>query len=169
MQPWWNLFSNTLKRKKILLTPDFWMVVYTGLSVGQHIQDRKSNKKLGLNEVLMCIHLSAGPFWCRWAHHSERTGVQAGQWGSDRKSIHLRPHSRWRLPGKDLCFFSASLFLFLSPLLCLTLIFSLPSDTSDVWQGVHRGCWDEAGCTAGGWESQICCREGKKTSKCNGA
>lgn len=37
------------------------------------------------------------------------------------------------------------------------------SDTLDVWQGVHRGCGDEAGGTAGGREGQIRCGEGSSS------
>lgn len=106
MHPWW-VISKTYINIRISLTPDFWTAqgwVYATYK-GQEI------KYKSLSAVLMCINLPTGPFWCRWAHHSERAGVQAGQWGSERKSIHLRPHSRWRLPGKDLCF-SRFLFVF---------------------------------------------------------
>lgn len=34
------------------------------------------------------------------------------------------------------------------------------SDTFDLWQRIHRGCWDEAGGSAGGWEGPFRCRKG---------
>lgn len=39
-------------------------------------------------------------------------------------------------------------------------LFCILSDTLDLWQGIHRGCWDEAGCPAGGWEGPFHCRKG---------
>ena len=41
--------------------------------------------------------------------------------------------------------------------ICMLILFT---DALDVWDRVHPGCWDEAGCPAGGWEGEICCRKG---------
>ncbi len=39
-------------------------------------------------------------------------------------------------------------------------IYCVLSDTLDLWQGIHRGCWNEAGGSAGGWEGPFHRRKG---------
>lgn len=43
---------------------------------------------------------------------------------------------------------------------CSNLLYCALSDTLDLWQGIHRGCWDETGGPARGRESPFRCRKG---------